>query len=118
MLGNNKSYRIRTNVGTSINSSQNDRYVTVKLDNTIDTIEMLSVKMSRTNFYRLSSAKYGVVVGRAIANGGFGVPNVRVSIFIPAIEETLKDPVLKELYPYIDINTKDNDKIGTTFLMM
>ena len=116
MVENNKSYRVRTKIGTGINSPQVDRYLTVKLDNTIDTIEMMSLKISKTNFYRLSSAKYGVVVGRAIANGGFGVPNVRVSIFIPANEETLNDPVLKEIYPYSDINVKDSNKVRYNLL--
>jgi hypothetical protein len=35
-------------------------------------------------------------------NNGFGVPNVKVSIFIPVEESDLNDPVISSLYPYSD----------------
>ena len=116
MIENNKSYRVRTKIGTGLGSPLSDKYLTIKLDNSIDTIEMMSLKISQNNFYRLTSANYGAVVGRVIANGGFGVPNVRVSIFVPADEETLQDPVLGTIYPYTSANGKNTDKVRYNLL--
>ena len=71
----NKSYRIRTNVG-------GDKNIHVKLDRNYDTLEIMSLKINQENAYKLHSSNYGVVTGRVIANGGFGVPNAKISIFI------------------------------------
>ena len=71
----NKSYRIRTNV-------DKDSVVNFSVDNTIDTLEILSLKIDQKNTYRLMGSNTGVIVGRVLANGGFGVPNVKVSVFI------------------------------------
>ena len=71
----NKSYRIRTNVGQ-------DSVVNFSVDNTTETLEILSLKISQENTYRLMGSDTGVVAGRVLANGGFGVPNVKVSVFI------------------------------------
>ena len=81
MTDTNKAYRIRTNVG-STNTSD---YVSVNADlvQDYDTFEVLSVKIKSKDTYMLHNSNYGVIVGRVIANNGFGIPNAKLSIFIP-----------------------------------
>jgi len=68
-------------------------------------MEILSLKFSQKDIYASSNcAEYGVVVGRVSANSGFGVPNAKVSIFIPQSDEDTDDPVISALYPYKEIN--------------
>ena len=71
-----RSYRLKTNIGS-------DQSVNVKLSQDIDIYEILSLKIRQENLYKIHSANYGVVVGRVLANDAFGIPNAKVSIFIP-----------------------------------
>jgi len=52
---------------------------------------------------------YGVVCGRVTANNGFGLGNVRVSIFVPLATEDQDDPVISKLYPYKEVTDKDEN---------
>ena len=74
-----RSYRLKTNIGS-------DQSVNVKLSQDIDIYEILSLKIRQENLYKIHSANYGVVVGRVLANDAFGIPNAKVSIFIPLSE--------------------------------
>ncbi len=40
------------------------------------------------------------MAGRVTSNGGFGIPNAKVSIFIPISEEDKNNSVLSSIYPY------------------
>jgi len=82
------SYRIRTELG--INKSIN-----VQLDQEFEFLEILSLKIQQTDIYTRSCADYGVLVGRVTANNGFGVPNARVSIFIPIEQVDESNRVIK-----------------------
>lgn len=93
MSESNKTYRIRTEVGT-------DQNIVVNLDQDYNTFEILSLKLSQEETYRLQTVNYGVIAGRVLANGGFGVPNAKISIFIETDEAAYKDVVLAQLYPY------------------
>lgn len=75
---NRKGYRVRTGIGDDSPSSIN-----ISLENTYDTIDVLSLEIKQTNFYKMPSSEYGAIVGRVIANGGFGIPNAKVSVFVP-----------------------------------
>jgi hypothetical protein len=88
-----QKHRISTNIGK-------DQKVTVELKQDYDLLEILSLKFSQVDVYRSLCSDYGVVVGRISANNGFGIPNARVSIFIPLAEEDVDDPVISALYPY------------------
>ena len=98
-----KSVRIRTT------PNGNDKYLKMKLDQEFDFIEVLSLKITQEQAYRTFCSDYGVVVGRVIINSGFGVPNARVSIFIPIDDVDKMDPQIKGLYPYELITDKDSD---------
>jgi hypothetical protein len=91
-----KSYRIRTTPGEGNGFLK----VNVDLNQNYDHLEILSLKISQKDEYRNFCADYGVVAGRVIINNGFGVPNVKVSIFVPVEDSDLEDSVKSALYPY------------------
>ena len=106
----NKSYRIHTHEG--------EEYVDIKLNvnQDIDMFEMLSLKINSENFYRLHTSNYGCVAGRVLANDAIGVPNVKLSIFIAADEETKADSVLSYLYPFSSPLDKNEDNVRYNLL--
>jgi hypothetical protein len=97
-----KSYRIRTQVGV-------DRQINVQLDQDFDQIEILSLKIRSEDVYTRMCADYGVVVGRVFANGGYGIPNAKLSIFVPITDEDLNNEIIRELYPYETIEDVNED---------
>jgi hypothetical protein len=101
----NNTVRIRTTPNGT------DKYLKVKLEQDFDFIEVLSLKISQEDAYRNFCSDYGVVTGRVIINSGFGVPNARVSIFIPIDDVDINDPHTKGLYPYEIITDKDSDGV-------
>jgi len=106
----NKSIRLRTTPGSSKN-------IMVKIDQEFDFLEVLSLKISQEELYSSFCANYGVVIGRVIANKGFGLPNAKVSIFVPISSEDEKNTFLKELYPYKSVLTKDSVGIRYNLLL-
>jgi len=97
-----QKHRISTNIG-------NDQKVVVEIKNDFDLLEILSLKFTQTEVYSSMCADYGVVCGRIFVNNGFGVPNARVSIFIPISEEDTNDPVISALYPFTTVDDKNED---------
>ncbi len=88
-----KSYRIRTEVGK-------DKSIKVQLEQDFESLEILSLKILQSDIYNRVCADYGVVIGRITANNGLGLPNCKVSVFIPLTTEDEENPVISELYPY------------------
>ena len=97
-----QKHRIYTNIGV-------DQKVTVELKQDYDLLEILSLKFSQQEAYSSFCGDYGVVVGRIIVNNGLGVPNARVSIFVPISEVDENDPVISTLYPYKSIEEKNEN---------
>ena len=93
-MSDNKTYRVKANI-------QGEDHVDINLNlvQDVNVFEFLSLKMDTENLYRLHTANYGCVAGRVLANNSIGVPNVKISIFIAADEETKADSVLSYLYP-------------------
>lgn len=101
-----KSYRIRT----AVNSTQEvDQTIRVNIDQDFDFLEILSLKLTQNDVYRRFCSDYGVIVGRVVANGGFGIPNARVSVFVPLDSIDASDPVISTLYPYTSPQDKNED---------
>ena len=101
-----KSYRIRT----AINSSQEvDKTIRVNIDQDFDFLEILSLKLTQSDVYRRFCSDYGVIVGRVVANGGFGIPNAKVSVFVPLDSIDESDPIISTLYPYKSPQDKNED---------
>lgn len=103
------SYRIRTEIGDTAPAK-----VSVKLDQTYDVLEILSIKLTQKNAYSLYSSSYGVIVGRVLANGGFGIPNSKVSIFIEVDDDETNSN--KILYPYTSVTSANNDSVRYNLL--
>ena len=78
------SYRIRTTPGV-------DKNIRIKLEQDFDFLEILSLKINQEDLYQTFCSDYGVVVGRVIINKGFGIPNAKVSVFIPITSEDQKN---------------------------
>jgi hypothetical protein len=96
------SYRVRTEVGK-------DKSIKVLLDQDFEFLEVLSFKISQTDIYTRQCSDYGVVIGRVTTNGGFGIPNSKVSIFVPLTDEDENNPVITELYPYKKLTDTNDD---------
>ena len=111
-MNNNKSYRVNTKVG----GSNTDVNINLKVLQNYDILEILSLKIGTENFYRLHTSNYGCVVGRVLANGGVGVPNAKISMFIEANENTVIDEVLYSLYPYKTTETKNGNNVRYNLL--
>jgi hypothetical protein len=99
-MGN--SYRIRTDFGA-------DKNINININQNFDFLEILSLKLKQEDVYTRFCADYGVVAGRVIVNGGYGIPNANVSIFIPLSEVDQNDIVISTLYPYKRIDQKNED---------
>jgi hypothetical protein len=92
-----QSFRVRTDINTS---GAKDKNVTFELKQDFDLLEILSLSLTQTEVYTRMCADFGVVVGRVVANGGFGIPNAKVSIFVPLDDKDEKNEVIKFLYPF------------------
>jgi hypothetical protein len=97
-----KSYRIRTTPGV-------DKNIRVNLNQDFDFLEILSLKIRQDEVYTRFCADYGVIAGRVIVNGGYGVPNATVSVFVPLQMEDEDDVVISTLYPYKTVDQKNED---------
>lgn len=93
-----------------------EKSVNVQVKQKFDFIEILSLKISQEEAYRRFCSDYGVVVGRVIVNNGLGVPNAKVSVFIPIDDEDKADPETLGLYPFEVITDKDADGIPYNLL--
>ena len=105
----NKSYRVRTEVGK-------DSQVHVNLDRDYDVLEIMSLKINQENAYKFHTSNYGVIAGRVLANDAFGIPNAKVSVFIPIDANDQNDVVKTVLYPYN--NTKSQDENGVRYNLL
>jgi len=88
-----QSYRIKTELGVN-------KTINVQLDQDFEFLEILSLKIQQAEVYTRSCDGYGVIVGRVTANNGFGIPNARVSVFIPISAVDESNPIISSIYPY------------------
>lgn len=96
------SYRIRTKLG--VNHSIN-----VQLEQDYEFLEILSLKITQSQIYTRQCADYGVIVGRLTANDGFGIPNARISVFLPLSDQDESNPIISDLYPYRSLTSTNDD---------
>ena len=92
----NKSQRIKIN----LSEPNLNQYIKIKLEQDVDFLEFLTLQLKTKDAYRHFNSDYGVLVGRVIANNGVGVPNAKVSIFIPLNEEDEQNDEIRSIYPY------------------
>lgn len=103
-----KSIRIKTEIG--------DKFVSVNLNQTYESLDILSLKIFQKDVYRLFDADYSIIVGR-VNSRNVGLPNCKISVFIPFDEENVIDPSNLEdikkieaaaLYPFKTVYDKDS----------
>lgn len=95
-----KKYRVKTNINS-------DTVLQVNMKQDFEMMEVLTMSMTQENAYRIHSSNYGVIVGRVLANDAFGIPNAKVSIFIP--KEDGEDNEIASIYPYSSKQTRDKE---------
>ena len=106
------SYRIKANVGV-------DQVLNVNLKQDIDIYELLSLELKQENLYKLypdgnkNSSSRGIIVGRVLANDAFGVPNAKVTVFIPLSDVDSLRQDIRAIYPYKAVT--DIDKRNVRF---
>ena len=108
----NKTYRIKTDIG----AKEGNKYITLdaNLVQDYDVFDILSVKINSVDTYKIHNANYGVVVGRVLANNGFGIPNAKLSIFISADSEDGEK--IRDLYPFSNTSSKDRNGVRYNLL--
>jgi hypothetical protein len=105
----NKNYRIKTDVNK-------DKILNVKLEQDVDFLEILSLKLRQEDAYKLHSSNYGVIVGRVLANDAFGIPNAKVSVFIALEDSDRFNSEVTNIYPYTSVLS--NDKNGRRYNLL
>ena len=105
----NKSYRIRTEVGK-------DTQLHVKLEQKYNILEIMSLKINQESAYKLHGSNYGVIAGRVLANDAFGIPNAKISVFIPSNGADVDNVIKNTLYPYNSTNSKNKDNVRYNLL--
>jgi hypothetical protein len=97
-----ETIRLRTQVGV-------DKQINVQLNQDFEQLEILSLKVRADDVYTRMCADYGVVVGRVTANNGYGIPNAKVSVFIPITAEDQNNDITQILYPYSSVESLNED---------
>jgi len=104
------------NIRISTTPGGGDKLVNLQINQKFDFIEILSLKISQDEVYRRFCSDYGVVVGRVTINNSVGVPNAKVSIFIPVDEVDAEDTETLGMYPYKEVTSKDPEGISYNLL--
>jgi hypothetical protein len=92
------------NIRIPIDFNDNDKVIKLNLEQEFDNLEILSLKITSSEAYTKHCSDFGVVVGRVMLNGGFGVQNAKVNIFIPITDADKDRPEIVELYPFETVN--------------
>lgn len=108
MSKSNKSYRIRTNINSE------NQYINVDIVQNYEKFEILSLDINQSNVYNLMNSKTGIIVGRVLANDGFGIPNAKLSVFITYDSDDNLDSQLQ--YHYVSTNSTNEEGIRYNLL--
>ena len=95
-------FRLSTNIGR-------DNKISFQINESFNLLEVLSLKLTQKDVYTSLCSDYGVVCGRVSVNNGLGIPNARLSIFIPLSADDEDDPVISALYPYKSVSERNED---------
>jgi len=98
------------------NPLSGEQYLKIQLDQDYDLLEILSLKLTQDQIYKRHCADYGVIAGRVIINGAVGVPNAKISVFIPIDVDDSKDPLISAMYPYG--STSDTNAEGIKYNLL
>lgn len=105
----NKSYRVKYDFNNQID------HLKINLNQKFDFLQVLSLNITQEDAYKLYTSNYGVLVGRVLANDGFGIPNAKISIFLPT--QNADDSTVEGiLYPYLGVSSKNSDGLRYNLL--
>lgn len=110
-MENQSTYRIRTNLGANEPIT-----IPVSLMQEYNSFEILSLKLNVDETYRSYTSTEGIIVGRvSTQNNGLGIPNVRVSVFVPkgTYSQTDEEEVI---YPFSSPTDMDGDRVRYNLL--
>lgn len=110
MSTNQKTIRIKADT-----NNPNEKYLNVKLEQDFELLNVLSLTIKQSDVYRTFNADYGVVCGR-VQTAGVGLPNCRVSIFIPISDNDIVTTEMLALYPFK--KTTDTDVNGKKYNLL
>ena len=99
-MKNNKEYRFHC--GTENGN------ITNYFPNSAKSLSVLSMNIYNIDDYPSDVSDFGCVVGRVQSNG-VGIPNAKVSIFVPLTDIDSNDSFIKNIYPFRDLNDKDGN---------
>lgn len=92
-----------------LSNEADNNYLKIKLNQTTNTFDVLSLKISNEDIYETFNADYGILVGRVTANNGVGIPNALISVFIPISDDDLSNNDVRSIYPYKKPSDKNNE---------
>ena len=92
----------RYRIATKLN--QKNKYLNIKLEQSYSMLDVLSLSLNQTDQTVLANAGYGVVVGR-VSISQVGIPNAKVSVFIPI--DPNETPDNAAVYPYSTVRSQD-----------
>jgi len=101
----NKSQKIYFNT----EETGTNKHMKIKLEQNVQTLEFLTMSLSTEEVYQNFNADYGVLIGRVIANDSIGIPNAKVSIFIPLNDVDAENSEIYSVYPYKTPRDKNNE---------
>jgi len=90
-------------------TTNDDKYIKLKLEQDVKSLEVLSLSISTSDVYQDFNSNYGILVGRVNGNDSVGIPNAKISVFIPLTDEDSTNSVIKGLYPYTNPRMKNID---------
>ena len=104
-----QSYRIRANVGA-------DQVIRTTLQQDIDMLEILSLKIKQSDVYKLHTSNYGMIVGRVLANEAVGIFNAKVSVFVELDDIDKRNSEITQFYPFETVYSQDENGVRYNLL--
>ena len=101
----NTSQRIYLNTGTT----GNNKIIIVKLQQDVEQLQFMTLNIYTKDAYQDFNSDYGVLVGRVTANGGIGISNAKISIFIPLSDTDAEIGSISSIYPYKTPRDKNSE---------
>lgn len=96
------------NKSIRVNTAKEDKSARIRIQQSYNSIDILSLTLGQVNQFPSNNADIGIVIGRVEAQG-VGIPNAKVSIFVPLDEQDASDPEISSLYPFATINDTDSN---------
>lgn len=81
-----------------------DKNILVNLEQDFSSVENLILKITSSGAYKQANSNFGVLTGRVTINGGFGVQNAKIGVFVPLSTEDKTRREILDIYPFETIS--------------